>query len=91
VSVAALGAFDFQSVAEPNALAAAAPMAGHLAFRHIEMTRHGTNAEILISAGASGWRRARQRKAQDSGRIARVVVRIFIGHSVSSDKTALQQ
>ncbi len=78
--IAALRAFDLERIAKPNAGAAAAPMARHLAFRHVEMPGHGTNAEILVAADARRRRGARLRKTHDLSRCLRFVVIILIGH-----------
>jgi hypothetical protein len=60
LAVAAFRAFDFERIAKPDAVAAAAPMTCHMALGHAEMTGHRAYAEILETTDAPRWRGARQ-------------------------------
>jgi len=74
VAIAATRTFDFEGVAEPDAPAPAAPVAGHLALSHAKMARHGAGAEIGEAAGAPRRRRPRERESQDLGGLLCFVV-----------------
>ncbi|QXX74926.1 hypothetical protein MHY1_01743 [Methylovirgula sp. HY1] len=78
VTIAAARTFDFECIAEPDAMAAAAPMASHLAIAHVQSARHGAHAEIGEAAARTGRRRALGRKFQNAGGLPHRI--IFLCH-----------
>jgi hypothetical protein len=81
VPVAALRAFDFKSIAEPNTPTTAAPMTRHVAIGHAEMTRHGTDTKIFEAANTARRGRARLRKANDVASLFCIFVTLVVSHN----------
>ena len=78
--IAAARAFDFESITEPDAMAAAAPMACHLTRAHSETPRHRTDAEIGEAPATAARRRGTGgRKLQNARRI-RVRTLVIVCH-----------